>query len=113
MEDILVATGARPQKAILTRGWQNVKNNANCKIAGCRVFENLPQHAINLHGRFATTSVEPRVYFYELAKAKSSTVTVDTFFTTELAPQSVLTVSSVLLCGWRGVDPYLGRFLEI
>jgi len=28
MEDILVATGARPQKAILTRGWQNVKNNA-------------------------------------------------------------------------------------
>ena len=68
MEDILVATGARPQKAILTRGWRNVKNNANSKINGCRVFENLPQHATNLHGRFATTSTDPRVYFSDLAK---------------------------------------------
>jgi hypothetical protein len=86
MEDILVATGAQPQKAILTRGWQNVKNNANSKITGCRVFENLPQHATYMgdsQPRAPTPVCTSKIW----QKTKSSTVTVDTFFTTELTPQ--------------------------
>jgi hypothetical protein len=88
MEDILVATGARPQKAILTGGWQNVKNDANSKITGRRVFENLPQHAINLHRRFATTSSDPRCVLLRFGKKRNRVPSQWTpFFTTELAPQ--------------------------